>query len=73
MNIYPFGEIADDRYQICIDYKLIEEIKDTGIWKLSKKCRDNYNSKSFLDWMEGRRDKPVRESREDIINQLLRL
>lgn len=73
MNIYPFGVIPDDRYKICIDYKLIEEISDTGIWKLSKKCRNNYNVQSFIDWMEGRRDKPVRETREDIIKQILSL
>lgn len=73
MNIFPFGEIPDNKYKICIDYGLLEQVKDTNIWRLTNKCNKNYDAISFLQWLQGKREKPIRLSRQKTINELLKL
>lgn len=73
MNIFPFGDIPEDKYKICIDYKLLERAGDTGIWRLTQKCKANYEPITFIQWLEGKRDKPMRVNKKEAINELLKL
>jgi hypothetical protein len=58
MNLIPFGEVLRDRVEISKRYKLIEMVN--GIWRLTKKCRDNYQSESYVKYLIGSLEKPVR-------------
>lgn len=60
MNLIPFGEVLRDRVEISKRYKLIELIN--GIWRLTKKCRDNYDPESYVHYLKGDVEKPRRIS-----------
>ncbi len=51
MYIIPFGEVKEDRFQISKKYGLIEMI--AGIYRLTEKCRKNYNSISYIHYLRG--------------------
>lgn len=76
-NIFPFGVIYQDRFEVAKKYKLIEDVSSIGIWKLTKKCKDNYDEVSFYHYLRGdvdtarRRDR--RKDREEEIQALLAL
>lgn len=58
MNLIPFGEVLRDRYEISVKYKLIEKIN--GIWRLTTKCKDNYQPESYIKYLRGNLEKPIR-------------
>lgn len=60
MNIIPFGEIVRDRYEISVKYKLLEKVN--GIWRLTVKCKDNYQPESYIKYLRGSLEKPIRIS-----------
>lgn len=60
MNLIPFGEVLRDRVEISKRYKLIEIVN--GIWRLTKKCRDNYDPESYVHYLKGDVEKPRRIS-----------
>lgn len=76
-NIFPFGVIQQDRFEIAKKYDLIEDISDIGIWRLTRKCKNNYDEVSFYHYLRGevntakRRDR--RKDREEEIQALLAL
>lgn len=41
MNLIPFGEVTQDRYEISKKYCLIE--KAGPIWRLTQKCKNAYD------------------------------
>lgn len=69
MNIIPFGEIARDRYEISVKYKLIEKVG--GIWRLTKKCKDNYDSESYVHYLKGDIEKPRRTTKTDPVKETI--
>lgn len=58
MNLIPFGEIARDRYEISVKYKLLEKVN--GIWRLTTKCKDNYQPESYVRYLRGVIEKPIK-------------
>ncbi|HOW17045.1 MAG TPA: hypothetical protein PK443_04955 [bacterium] len=58
MNLIPFGEVAQDRINLSRDYGLIEKIG--GIWRLTAKCKSNYQPESYVKYLMGSLEKPVR-------------
>lgn len=73
MNLFPFGEIEDNKYDTCIKYGLIERVSDTEIWRLTQKCKANYEPITFIQWLENKREKPMRVNKKEAINELLKL
>lgn len=60
MILIPFGEVKEDRVKISKDYKLIEQVG--GIWRLTTKCKDNYQPESYVLYLRGNLEKPLKLS-----------
>lgn len=60
MNLIPLGEVSRDRYDISVKYGLIEKV--SGIWRLTSKCKSNYNPTSYVKYLRGGIDKPYKIS-----------
>jgi hypothetical protein len=58
MNLIPFGEVDKERYEVSKKYKLIEIVN--GIWRLTVKCKDNYQPESYIKYLRGSLEKPIR-------------
>jgi hypothetical protein len=59
MNKYfPLGELIQDRVDLSLKYNLFEN-KD-GIHRLTDKCRKHYDEMSYLKYLKGMREKPVK-------------
>jgi len=52
MNIIPFGIVRDERIEISKRYKLIEYVN--GIWRLTEKCKNNYDPISYFKYLQGK-------------------
>ena len=86
MHLIPFGEVEDERYLISKKYGLIETVGQ--IWRLTQKCKDNYEEESYYYYLKGKVEKPTRKQaqkqqkdtiktedslRSDVIEELLSL
>lgn len=71
MRIIPFGEVEKDRFDICKRYKLLECVN--GIWRVTEKCKKNYEFESFYKYLKGDIIAPQRIDREGLIKSLLEL
>ncbi|HOT61176.1 MAG TPA: hypothetical protein PKW94_02715 [Candidatus Dojkabacteria bacterium] len=71
MNIVPFGDVEKDRFDLSKKYKLIE--MTAGFWRLTKKCRDNYDPESYIRYLQGKLEQPIKIKKQKIINELLSL
>jgi len=69
MNLAPFGEILKDRYELSKRYGLIEKIG--GIWRLTKKCKDNYDSIQYIYYLRGEIEKPNKPGQENSYEKTL--
>jgi hypothetical protein len=58
MKIIPFGEVDEERFELSKRYNLIE--KYSGIWRLTKKCRDNYEPISYIEYLTGKSQQPIK-------------
>ena len=58
MNAIPFGEVLQDRIQLSKRYSLIEF--SYGIWKLTEKARKYYDPISYIKYLQGKIEKPIR-------------
>ena len=58
MNLIPFGEVSQDRYEISVKYGLIE--KAGPIWRLTAKCKNAYEPTSYVYYLQGKVEKPRR-------------
>jgi hypothetical protein len=58
IEVIPFGDIYEERFQLSKDYKLVE--KFAGIWRVTEKCRKNYDPISFIQYLQGKIEKPDR-------------
>lgn len=56
INLFPFGKILKDRFDLACKYNLLECVDGTDIWRLSQKCKDNYEEVSFHYYLEGKVD-----------------
>ena len=68
-KITPFGEIEKDRLDLSKKYKLME--MTAGFWRLTKKCKDNYTSESYIHYLQGKLKQPIKIIKQEIINELL--
>lgn len=68
-KITPFGEVEKDRLDLSKRYKLIE--MTAGFWRLTKKCKDNYDSGSYIHYLQGKLKQPVKIEKQKIISELL--
>jgi uncharacterized membrane protein len=59
IKIVPFGEVLEERVELSKQYKLVEF---RGVWKLTQKCRDNYNPISYIEYLQGRVDQPRKQN-----------
>jgi hypothetical protein len=55
---FPLGELIEDRVQLSLKYKLFENKE--GIYRLTEKCRKHYDEMSYLKYLKGMREKPVK-------------
>lgn len=58
MNLIPFGEVDKERVELSKRYNLIEVCN--GIWRLTTKCKDNYQPESYVKYLRGVLEKPVK-------------
>lgn len=82
IKITPFGEIDKERFEEAKKYKLVE--MTAGFWRLTRKCKDNYDPLSYIEYLRGsvQRD-GVKKAEQEVqyqkitkqshINQLLAL
>lgn len=85
MKVIPFGEVLEDRMELSKKFGLVKMVGN--IWILTEKCRKNYNSVSYIEYLRGERDKPIKggktepalitkpvvDSREEALQELLAL
>ena len=67
MNIIPFGIVRDERIEISKRYKLIEYVN--GIWRLTDKCKNNYDPISYFKYLQGKVEIPTRISPKEAIQK----
>ena len=72
MRIIPFGEVKKNLFETSKKYKLIE--CDHQIWRLTPKCKKNYETISFIEFLRGKIQEPKRidisKKRLDAIGEL---
>lgn len=77
INIFPFGKILKDRFEIAVKYSLIRNVADCDIWVLTEKCKRNYDTYSFHQYLDGTVDKPMKvkpsKNRDVIIQSLFNM
>lgn len=58
MQMIPFGTVVRENVDISKKYKLIESVN--GIWRLTTKCKDNYQPESYVKYLRGDVEKPTK-------------
>ncbi len=72
MKLIPFGEVLEDRYEVSIKYGLLEKVG--GIWRLTAKCKKNYEPDSYVMYLLGKTEKPEKiKTRDELITDLFNL
>jgi len=71
MNYFPLGDIDEARYELCEKYKLVEYVN--GVYRLTQKCRDNYDEISFIKYLKGDLSQPLKKGKETVVQELLAL
>lgn len=72
MKLIPFGEVQEDRYEVSIKYGLLEKVG--GIWRLTAKCKKNYEPDSYVMYLLGKAEKPEKiKTRDELITDLFNL
>ena len=60
MKAVPFGEVRKERIEISKKYKLIEVVN--GIWRLTQKCKNNYDYISYFSYLQGKVEIPKKKT-----------
>ena len=60
MKYFPFGELKPDRYELSKRYRLVELVN--GVHRLTEKCKRNYNQLSYIGYLQGNLERPIRIS-----------
>ena len=58
IEIIPFGFVLRDRYELMKEYKLVDMV--AGFSRMTEKARKHYDPVSFIYYLQGRIEKPVR-------------
>jgi hypothetical protein len=69
MNYFPLGDLEEDRVKLSEKYQLLELVN--GIYRLTQKCRDNYDEISYVKYLRGELSEPIKTGKEGIIASLL--
>lgn len=69
MNLIPFGDVDKERVELSKRYNLIEVCN--GIWRLTKKCKDNYDSESYVHYLKGDIEKPRRITKTNPVKETI--
>jgi hypothetical protein len=69
INIVPFGDVDKDRFELSKRYKLIEKVGE--IWRLTAKCRNNYDCISYFKYMQGVLEVPEKLERDKLVKDIL--
>ncbi len=69
MKIIPFGEVEKERLEISKRYKLIELAN--GIWRLTEKCKKNYDLTSYVYYLQGKVEIPNKVGEVKEIKKIL--
>jgi hypothetical protein len=69
MKYFPLGDLEEDRVELSKKYQLLEYIN--GVYRLTQKCRDNYDELSYLKYLRGNLSEPTKIGKETIIQELL--
>jgi len=65
MEVIPFGNVIEARMDLSKKYDLIQ--CRGQVWLLTQKCRDNYDSISYIKYLQGKLDKPKKKLHEERI------
>ena len=60
MQIIPFGNVIEERLKLAEKYKLVTS--RGKVWVLTDKCRNSFNSVSFLEYLRGEIEKPEKRN-----------
>jgi hypothetical protein len=69
IKITPFGEIEKERLELSRKYNLAE--MTAGFWRLTSKCKKNYDSISYIEYLQGKVEKPIKKDKNAVIKGLL--
>lgn len=56
-------DILKDRFELSLKYKLVEN-KEDG-WKFTQKCFDNYDTNTYMRYLKGSLEKPLRITKQE--------
>lgn len=60
MEVIPFGNVIEARMELSKKYQLIQ---NRGVvWVLTDKCRKHYDPISYIEYLRGKRDTPLKKS-----------
>ena len=68
MTYFPFGELKEDRVELSKRYGLFE--MTNGFWRLTKKCKSNYELMSYVEYLQGKVERPSKKTRESAIVEM---
>jgi hypothetical protein len=71
IEIIPFGVVMVDRFEEGKKYGLLEMI--AGFWRLTKKCREKVDEYSYIKYLQGKLEKPVKKGKDSQVQELLSL
>ena len=55
-------DILKDRFELSLKYNLVEKEEDG--WKFTQKCFDNYDINTYLRYLKGNLEKPLRITKQ---------
>jgi hypothetical protein len=69
MLIIPFGDVEKERLELSKKYGLVE--MTAGFWRLTSKCRKNYDPISYIEYLQGKVETPSKKDKNTIVRGLL--
>lgn len=67
----PFRDIDRDRWNFCLEHKLVETI--AGFSRITNKAKKYYGYTQMVDYLQCRIEKPERLDRKKLIKSLLEM
>lgn len=56
-------DILKDRFELSLKYNLVEN--EEGGWRFTQKCFDNYDINTYLRYLKGSLEKPLRITKQE--------
>jgi len=63
MQVITFGNVIEARMELSKKYNLVQSRGQ--VWILTQKCRDNYEPISYIEYLQGKRDKPIKKKKKE--------